>query len=519
MGSADPLLSPPPGWRPGAFFEDVGCELHAHAIAAGVAMALLVLLAIGSALLPAQARPRLRKALVLFCIYALSILARAELLSLGVSGEGYGWLAMLGVMALSFGIISVVALIVFDLLARRFGVPRIMRDITITIAAAVMFGSLMSRSGISLLHLVTTSAVVTAVIGLALQDTLGNIIAGVALQLDSAFSIGDWVRVDDKITGRVREIRWRSTLLETKNGDQVIFPNAIINRSMVMRFQHGVHQHRQWVYFHVAMHHAPNRVVCAVLDALKDTPNVSTSPAPDCLLWDFDGSGARYAVRYRLVDYVPDDPTDSDVRKRIWYALHRAELEMPYPTSNVLLSEVPADREERQHASDLKHRMRALGRIPLFSPLSEDERRTLAEGLRFLPFATGELILHQEDPGDSLFILRRGRVSVCIEVDGERKELAQLCTGDFFGEMSLLTGATRRANVIALEDSECYVVDRAVFQGILKRNPSLAESIGKLLADRVQALETQRKQLIDGHKTPDARDLLDRIRSFFGLTS
>jgi small-conductance mechanosensitive channel/CRP-like cAMP-binding protein len=517
VSAADPLLAPPDGWQRGAFFANLGHELHAHPIAAATSIALLMLLALGSVLLPPQLRGRLRTALVLLLVHAISLVARAELLSLGMSGESYLWLAMIGTMALGFGIVSVSALILFDLLARRFGFPRIMRDITITIAAAALFGSLMSRSGISLLHLVTTSAVVTAVIGLALQDTLGNIIAGVALQLDSAISLGDWVRVDDKVTGRVREIRWRSTLLETKNGDQVVFPNAIVNRSVVMRFNRGAHTHRQWIYFHAALHVPPNRVIAVVLDALKETPNVATTPAPDCLLYDFDGNGAKYAVRYRLVDFVPDDPTDSEVRKRIWYALHRAEIEMPYPTQSVLLTEVPTDHEARQHSTDLNRRLRALARIPLFAPLSDAERKTLAEGLHFMPFATGETILRQETPGDSLFILRRGRVSVRIEVGGEHKELAQLCTGDFFGEMSLLTGAARRASVIALEDTECYVVDRIVFEGILKRNPSLADAIGKLLSERVHALEAERQHLAADARPPSERDLLDRIRGFFGL--
>lgn len=510
-------MSPPPGWQSGAFFANLGGVLHQHRWAVGIAMVLLVLLGIGTVLLPVQARPRLRTALAMFIVYVVSIIARAETLSLDLGVEGYRWLSLLGSLALGFGIISVSALILYDLLARRFGVPRIMRDITITIAVATTFGSLLSRSGVSLVQLVTTSAVVTAVIGLALQDTLGNIIAGVALQLDSAMAIGDWVRIDDKVTGRVREIRWRSTLLETKNGDQVAFPNAIINRSMVMRFNHGTHMHRQWIYFHAAMNAPPNRVIAAVIAALKDTPNVATTPAADCLLWDFDTCGAKYAVRYRLVDFVPDDPTDSEVRKRIWYALHRAEIEMPFPTQSLLLTEVPTDHEERQHSTDLRRRLRVLSRIPLFAPLSEEERHTLAGGLHFLPFASGETVIRQEDPGDSLYILRRGRVSVRIQINGDHKEVAQLCTGDFFGEMSLLTGAARRASVVALEDTECYVADRAVFEGILKRNPSLAEAIGKLLAERELDLEQERKELIAGQKAPTQADLLDRIRSFFGL--
>ena len=515
--SEDPLLTPPAGWHPGGFGANLRLVVQAHPAVVGTAIALLVLLVIGSVLLPTAQRPRLRAALLLLGVYAFAVIGRAELLSYGTVGSAYTWLSILGMAAVSLGFISVGALILFDLLARRFGVPRIMRDITIVIAVAIVFGSIASRAGVSLLQLVTTSAVLTAVIGLALQDTLGNILAGVALQLDSAVSIGDWVRIEDKITGRVREIRWRSTLLETKNGDQVVVPNAFVNRAMVTRFNHGTHQHRQWIYFHAALHHPPNRVVAAVMEALKDTPNVSVTQPPECLLADFDGNGAQYVVRYRLIDYVPDAATDSEVRKRIWYALHRAEIEMPFPTSSVLLTQVPSDLAERQQSIDLRRRLRALGKIPIFTPLSDAERQALAEGLSFRPFARGETILRQSDPGDSLFIIRRGRVAVRVEVDGEGKELAQLQSGDFFGEMSLLTGAARRATVVALDDTECYVVDRQIFEGIIKENPSLAALIGKLLGDREQALEHERQQLSSNPKTADAEALLTRIRSFFGL--
>jgi len=513
----DHLLSAPPGWQVGEFLANVLAELRAHSTAASTAIILLILLAIGTVLLPEQARPRLRTALVLFVVYVASMIGRPELLTLGHDGAAYQWLAVAGLLALAFGIISVSALILFDVLARRFGVPRIMRDITTAIATAVVLVALLARSGVNLLQLVTTSAILTAIIGLALQDTLGNIIGGVALQLDSAVAIGDWVRVDDKVTGRVREIRWRSTLLETKNGDLIAYPNSLMNRATVQRFNHDGLEHRQWVYFHVALRHPPNRVTTVVLDALKDTPNVSKQTPPDCLVWEFDGTGIKYAVRYRLIDFRPDDPTDSEVKKRIWYALQRAELEMPFPTTNMMVTDIPADQEERQHSRDLRHRLRALSRISMFEPLNEDERRTLAEGLHFQPFAAGELILRQGEAGDSLFIVRSGRVSVRLSLEGSAKEIAQLAAGDFFGEMSLLTGEPRRATITAIEDTECYVVDRALIDGILQRNPSLAEGIGKLLAERQRELEVERKDLLVSHRAPNEADLLDRIRRFFGL--
>jgi small-conductance mechanosensitive channel/CRP-like cAMP-binding protein len=513
----DSLLAPPAGWAAGAFASNLRAELAAHPTAAGTALALLVLLAVGRGLLPSRERPRLRAALVLFGVYVVSLVARAELLSMGVHDGIYAWLALGGTLALAYGIISVVALLGYDLVATRFGVPRLLRDVTTAIAGAVVLVWLLSRSGVNLLQLVTTSAILTAVIGLALQDTIGNIIAGIAVQFDSAVSIGDWIRIDERTTGRVREIRWRSTMIETKNGDQLLFPNALINRSMVTRFNHSGLEHRQMIYFHAHYRHPPNRVIAVALGALQDVPNVSRRTPVECFLFSFDDHGVRYVVRYRLVDFGPDTATDSEVQKRIWYALNRAEIEIPYPTHNVFVTSVAADRDQQVHERDLRRRLRALARIPLFVPLNDEERSVLAEGLRFLPFARGEIILRQGEAGDSLYVVRDGSVSIRLAIEGAHKEIATLSDGEFFGEMSLLTGEPRRATVTALEDTECYVIDRALFERVLKRNPQLADAIGHLLAERERALVSQREALEAGHRPPDEAALLDRIKAFFGL--
>ncbi|MEO6952351.1 MAG: mechanosensitive ion channel family protein [Polyangia bacterium] len=514
--STDLLLCAPAEWHAGAFWSNARAELATHPAAAWTGAILVLLLLFGRALLPPRSRPHLRTASILAVFYIVTIFARTELLYLGVADDAYQWVALAGVIALSFGVISTLSLLFFDgVLGRRSSVPRILRDVTTAVACGVLLVVLLSRSGVNVLHLVTTSAVITVVIGLALQDTLGNIISGIALQLDSAFNIGDWVRVDDKVTGKVQEIRWRSTLIETRNGDQVIFPNTLVNRAQVVRFQHGSLQHRQWVYFHAALRHPPNRVVDAVLQALVGTPNVSEVTPPDCIVWDFDDMGTKYAVRYRLVDIRPDDGTDSEVKKRIWYALHRAELEMTLPGRTVHLTQV--SEEEGQRARDLDKRLGTLAHIAFLAPLDEAERGQLAAGLRFHRYCRGEAIIRQGHVGDSLFVLVKGTVSVRFDVGDSAHELTQLHVGDFFGEMSLLTGAPRRATVVAAEDVDCYVLDRALIEGVLKNNPALAEQIGKLLTERERSLAKEQERAKLGTAAPTEKDLLARIRDFFGL--
>jgi CRP-like cAMP-binding protein len=390
----------------------------------------------------------------------------------------------------------------------------------VTIASLVALVMLLSRSHVNLWSVITTSAVLTAVVGLALQDTLGNLLSGVALQLESTIAIGDWIKLDERQIGRVQEIRWRSTVIRTKNDDLVVIPNGLFAKGVITIFAKDGLQNRRWVYFNVHLRHPPNLVQRIVREALVGTPNVSTTPPPDCITWRYHESWLEYAVRYRLVDYVPDDPTDSEVRKRIWYALHRENVEMPYPGYNVFLTELNAARAQSKAERERAQRLELLARVGILSPLDDDERLRVADGLHHVVFGAGEVILREGEAGDSLFVLRSGEVNVRIGVDGLEKEVAHLGVGEFFGEMSLMTGEPRRATVVAKSDVECYVIDRALFQKILQGNAGLADKIGRLLSEREMKNKIEREGLSAeaARAHADHQGLAARIRSIFGLS-
>jgi small-conductance mechanosensitive channel len=120
--------------------------------------------------------------------------------------------------------------------------------------------------GVNLASLITTSAVITAVIAFAMQDTLGNILGGIVLQLDGSMRVGDWVDVDG-VRGRVSDVRWRFTAIETRNRETVYVPNSLLmkNRFMVMGSRSDPEMRwRRWVWFSVEAAAPPTRV-CEVL--------------------------------------------------------------------------------------------------------------------------------------------------------------------------------------------------------------------------------------------------------------
>ena len=118
-------------------------------------------------------------------------------------------------------------------------------------------------------------------------------------------------------------------------------------------------------------------------------------------------------MRYRLVDYGPDDSTDSEVRKRIWYALHRENIEMPYPAYNVFMTELNAARAQTKQERERSRRIDLLGRVGILAPLDDDARLAVSDGLHHVVYGAGEVIIQAGDAGDSLYRHPRAARSRC----------------------------------------------------------------------------------------------------------
>jgi small-conductance mechanosensitive channel/CRP-like cAMP-binding protein len=448
----------------------------------------------------------------------------------GRSGHGAGYLEA-HVPVLVFGTLAAVtaggAILFAAILPRvRLRTPRILQDIVVGLAAVITVLVVAARAGINLSGLIATSAVLTAVIGLALQDTLGNIVSGLALQTDGSIHLDDWIKVGD-VTGRVVDIRWRYTAVETRNWETVLFPNSQLVKGQVVilgRRKGQPRQWRRWVWFNVDFRFSPTEVIDAVTEALRsaDIEHVSKEPAPNCVLMDFQESYARYALRYWLTDLAIDDPTDSAVRFRIYFALRRSGLPLSIPAHAIFMTEQTRKRGDRKQQREHDRRVRMLARVDVFSKLSADERSALADALLFAPFTKGEVMTRQGAEAHWLYIIADGEAAVRLAVGDElEQEVARLRAGDFFGERSLLTGEKRSATVVALTDVECWRLDKAAFQELLNRRPEIADEVAEELANREVGLTRVREDLsaeaASRRSMEMKQDLVHKIRRFFRL--
>ena len=409
----------------------------------------------------------------------------------------------------------------------RIKPPRIAEDFFVIIGYVIWFLVRLRYAGLDLGSILATSAVITAVIAFAMQDTLGNILGGLALQLDNSVEVGDWIKVDD-ISGRVVDIRWRSTLVETRNWETVVFPNSQLmkNKFLVLgrRTDQPV-QWRRWVWFNVTLNTTPTKVVNAVESAIlqAEINNVAKSPAPSCVLMEMDKGCARYALRYWLTDLAVDDPTDAAVRWHVYTALERAGIKLAVEEQNVHYIKESEKYEEAMHQRELVRRLKTLKRVDLFSPLTDDELRRLAEQLKYAPFARGNVIAKQGTPAQHwLFIVVSGEAEVYLEgAGGEKRVLSVLTKGDFFGEMSMMTGSPRVATVIARTDVECYRLDKDAFEEVLRERPAIADEVAHVLVTRRAQLDSALQNLdeatLNREMSHRRNELLATVRRFFGL--
>jgi small-conductance mechanosensitive channel len=404
--------------------------------------------------------------------------------------------------------------------------PRILRDVIAAVVSIVAIIAFAKQAGFPLTGLITTSAVLTAVIGFSLQDTLGNVMGGLALQMDNSVQVGDWIKVGD-VTGRVVEIRWRYTSVETRNWETVIIPNSVLMKGQVTvlgRRQNEPLQLRRWVYFNVDFRYQPSDVIDLVTEALRNAPipRVAADPPPNCILVDLHESYGRYAVRYWLTDMAVDDPTDSEVRTRVYFALKRASIPLSIPAHAVFMTTDDEERRENKDREDRAQRLRALSQVDLFDTLTQAEKEQLASALHYAPFTRGEVMTKQGSEAHWLYMITEGEAIVRVSVDGGLdKEVARLKTGQFFGEMSLMTGAPRSATVVAACDVECYRLGKDAFQSIIRAKPQMAERVAEILARRRVELMAAKEGLDQAARerrmAATKSDLLDKIRGFFGL--
>jgi len=355
----------------------------------------------------------------------------------------------------------------------------------------------------------TTSAIVAAIVGFALQETLGNAFSGIALQIDRPFRVGHWITVGE-YEGEVRQITWRATKIWTKQGNMVILPNSLVAGAAINNYSEPLTPTRLYIEVGVGYQVPPHEARAALLAALRQAPCVLPEPAPNALLWDFAASSLLFRVHFWVANYALEEEARDEVRRAVYYELGRRGIEIPWPIQieyqrDDVPVDVPAMRARYQ---------RAIEAVPVLSGLGEDAHRALAEASTERLFGEGEFVIHEGDPGSSMFVVLRGRL--VVTVGNPPREVASVEPGGYVGEMSLLTGDPRTANVQARGgDCRLIEIDAAAFRTYVQGHPEVIDQLAAAAIERRKRLE--RSRTVGEQPTAEGTSLATRMRQFFGL--
>jgi small-conductance mechanosensitive channel len=418
-------------------------------------------------------------------------------------------------ISLTFILVRILAEFFFGFAFQKrkgYEAPRLVRDLFSLLAYILLFALIFKQffPEIPLGALFTTSAVFGVIIGLALQDTLGNLFAGLSLHADRPFQVGDVITVN-QWTGVVESITWRAVKIRTFQNHIVLVSNTHVAKEAIEVCPRNNLNARS-IIFQTLYSNSPAKVIHIVRDAVRDAENVSQKQKPIVRIRNLADSGVEYEVKYWLENYALFNDTDALLRQRIWYAIRRAELDFAFPTRTVHIVPKEETEQAERTESDIQERLAA---IYIFNPLSREELINLTTNIESHVFAPGEMIIREGEVGSSMFVVHRGRVRVQRQ-DGKRlHNLATLHEGDFFGEMALFTGEPRTANVVAAEETEVLEINYRAMKELFDTNPDLIELISQIIAERRAGLTT----VSDSQEIPkdSSEGLLASIKRFFHL--
>ncbi len=431
----------------------------------------------------------------------------------------------LGAAVVVFGACFLIALIdryIWDIYFQQrhhVRVPKFLTEIVrLAILVVAVFLVLQVDYHQSIKGLLIAPGIAAVVIGLAMQDLMGNIIAGVALQVGKPFIHGDWLQVEPGRYAQVIEINWRSTRLVTVDAASIEIPNRELSKQTIVNLNRPHRRHAMRISISLDYAAPPNRVKDVLRHAVANARGVLPEPKPQIYLKNFGDSAIEYEIRFWLEEYDLFNEVSDAIRTNVWYALRRHGIKIPYPVRTVQVERPTRDKHlEVQTTARI-----ILRQQPLFRCLTDEQLDALLPRGKVVHFGRDEKLIQQGASADSMFVLVDGEATVVVERNGQPKPVAFLRSGDCFGEMSLLTGEPRSATVIAQTDCEVVEIGKAVLGRSLKEHPDLLRQLSELLARRqmenegMLASETE-TSIIKAHQTEYAAGFVHKLRTFFEL--
>jgi len=371
--------------------------------------------------------------------------------------------------------------------SHNIAMPALVRNIVM----ASVYSLVVAVAAIRLFHLdvvsfLATSTVASLVLGLALQDTLGNIFAGVSLAVEGAFRAGDWVRVNE-VVGKVHEINWRAVQLITNERVLVSLPNSVVARGALTNLSRPIPEQCEVLRVGAAYGENPTMVTAALLRSAQDVDSILSEPPPQVFIEKFAESAVVYALRFWVTEKGFEREARSTLLRNTWFRFKRLGIKIPFPTREYIKLDSTVPTPE-----DIE---RVLASVQLFADLSEEQRERLASSCTVQNYTVGELVFEEGDSAESFFVVLSGEVELSTRPGtGESLPIGGAGVGDFFGEMALVKMRTRLLQARVVSDSQLLEITSEAFHQLLASSEKMAERISTVMADRLRERHEKAEQ-------------------------
>jgi small-conductance mechanosensitive channel len=403
---------------------------------------------------------------------------------------------------------------------RQTVIPKFLRELgalLIFLIALLLVLSIGYHAERELRGLLATSGAAAIILAFATQNLLGGVVAGMSLQINRPYKVGDWLQVGERFA-EVMEINWRSTRLRTNDAIYLDIPNNEIVRQTIVNLHYPSELHAMRIVVGADYHTPPNKVKDALLHATLHAEWVEKDPEPKVFLKEFADFAILYEIKFYMLNHQDYNNVCDAIRTNIWYEFRRQKINIPFPIRTVELTRRRASepQEDRNRARTI------LEGEPLFNCLTGEQLDSLLHGSRTVRFGRGERIIEQGADGASMFVLLHGSASVAVSQNGSLIRVGGLRMGDCFGEMSLLTGERRTATVRAEEDCEVIEIAKPAMATVLRDSPECVVQLSELLAARKMEtdglLKDAARSVAAETKALEYRaTFLSRLRSVFEL--
>ncbi len=424
---------------------------------------------------------------------------------LSVEGDAAGqilawnlfWATILTVRFLDWGVERI-----YIRRGKTFPVPLLLRrSILVVLYLLAAFVMLKYVLGVDITPLLATSAILTMVIGLALQGVLGNLLSGVSLSLVRTVEVGNLIAVGES-EGVVVSTNWRETIIRTRDDDYIHLPNTLLASEKLTNYSKPEQTHRHHIDVGASYSDAPGDVIEALVEAAMEANVTLKDPAPVAYLKGYLDFGINYRLYFWSKNYWSRNRVEGEVGRLVWYKFKRRGIEIPFPMSDELLNDFMAVVYNQRRLPPEEEDVREMTQLLISSSfltrpsegeeapepmLAGEEVARLAQRCRMIRYTKGEVVTRQGDEGEACYIVSKGSISGSIEYreGGKTHRFAfEAIEGDLYGEMSLFTGMHRTATGLITEETELLEIPREAFACLLAEHEEVMMEIATIVASR-----------------------------------